>query len=176
MVKPLESHGLKNLGPIVLPSIAILISLGALYFSWKQSNDEHSQLLLSLKPSLNFTTAPDADELPVGLNVENAGPGPATIKSVTWYVNKTPYRDVKEALGLDDFPDVHTLELEEGDTLAVGETEWLVKFSKKPRGQKEEAELDDFIDKIDHVAVKIEFYPVLGGDLYRKCSRKDWCD
>jgi hypothetical protein len=62
--------------------IAVLVSVVALCFSGLQWRDSHSQLLLSMKPSITLSTDTDPDELPVGISVENAGPGPARIKSV----------------------------------------------------------------------------------------------
>jgi hypothetical protein len=128
-----------------------------------------------LKPSINFTTAEDEDDPPVGISIENAGPGPALIKSVTWYVNKQPFKDVDKAMKLDDFPNVHSLELEQGDTLGVGETDWLVRYVKKPHGTAEENELDNYIDELDKTAVKVEFCPVTGADCGEKCSTAGLC-
>jgi hypothetical protein len=166
----------KRVLTIFLPAIAITISLIALYFSWQQSRDLHNQLLLSMKPSLNFMTAEDADDPPVGISIANAGPGPAIIKSVTWFVDRKPFSDVNQAMNLESLADVHSLELQQGDTLGVGETEWLVKYTKKPHGKQEETELNDFIDKIDHTAVEVEFCPVIGTSCGKKCSTKGWCE
>lgn len=130
-----------------------------------------------MKPSINITTAEDVDDPPVGISVQDAGPGPAIIRKITWFVNKKPYDDVKEAMDLDGLPHVHSFEIEPGDTLAIGETEWLVKFLKNPREKKnDDDEMDQFTDKIDQTAVLVEFCPVIGTDCGKKCSRKGWCD
>jgi hypothetical protein len=160
----------------LLPTVAVVISLFALYFSWQQSHDIHNQLLLSMKPSLNFMVAEDADDLPVGISIENAGPGPARIKSITWFVDRKPFDDVNKAMDLESMVDVHSLEIDEGDTLGVGETDWLLKYSKKPHGREEEEEINNFIDRIDHTAVEVEFCPVLGNECGKKCSTKGWCE
>ncbi len=162
--------------PKTLSVVAILISLGALLFSALQWHDAHSQLLLSMKPSVNFMNQNDPDEFPVGISIDNAGPGPAKIKSVTYFIDKKPVGDVDRATEFADLEDIQFLELEEGETLAAGGKEWLLKMSKRPHSKEEQKELDNFIDVISHhLAVEVEFCPVISGDCGKKCSTKDWC-
>ncbi len=159
---------------------AIVISLFAVIFTGLQWRESHNQLLLAMKPSINILTETDP-ETSAGISIQNAGPGPAKIKSITYFVNKKPVADAEKALEFAKVPkitdDVYTLELEEGDTLGVGQTEWLIKYAKKPRGKNQQEELDKFLDFIDQdVAIQVEFCPVLGNDCAKKCSRTNWCD
>jgi hypothetical protein len=160
------------------PSVlAIAISLVALCFSALQWHEAHSELLLSMKPSVNFTNEDDIDEGAVGISIDNAGPGPAKIKSVTYFIDKKPVGDVEKATDFTNVDDVHFLELDEGDTLGVGAKDWLLKYSKKPHGKKDQQQLDDFLDVLDHhLAVQVEFCPVLNGECGKKCSTKGWCE
>jgi hypothetical protein len=131
-----------------------------------------------MKPSVNFMNQNDSDELPVGISIENAGPGPAQIKSISYFVDKKPVGDVDKAIEQTGLEEIQFLELEEGDTLAVGGKEqWLLKMSKKPHGKEEQKELDHFIDVISHhLAIEVEFCPVVsGGNCGKKCSTKGWC-
>jgi hypothetical protein len=73
-----------------------------------------------MKPSVNFTNEDDIDEGAVGISIDNAGPGPAKIKSVTYFIDKKPVGDVEKATDFANLDDVHFLELDEGDTLGVG--------------------------------------------------------
>jgi len=133
--------------------LSILIAVAAAAFTGMQWHEAHNQLLLSMTPSINFYTEDDPDEPPVGVAINNAGPGPAVIKSITYYVDRKPLRDVNEAIDYSKLnPDqIEYVELEENDTLAVTEKVWLLKYHK-PRGGKvkqKEKELDDFVDFID---------------------------
>jgi len=160
-----------------LSGFAIVISLVAACFTGLQWREAHRQLVSSMRPSINFMSEDDPDELPNGIGVENAGPGPAIIKSVTYFVDKKPVGDVNKAVDFANLEDVHVLDLEDGETLAVGKTEWLMKYTKKPRGKQDQAAQDKFLDLIDHhLAVEVRFCPVLSDDCGKKCSTKDWCD
>lgn len=157
-----------------LSVIAALISLGTLWFVARQQSDSHNQLLLSMKPSVDFYTELDTDDLPVGIRIDNSGPGPATIKSTTYYVDHKPVGDVGDATA--KFPNTRINELEEGDTLGVGEHFWLLGYSKKPHAKTDEKELNDFVDFIDHhLGVEVESCPVLPGKCSIKCSTKGRC-
>ena len=68
----------------------------------------------------------------------NAGPGPAAIKAITFYVDRKPVADADE-MGR-TYAKLPAAELdyqimEPGDTLAVGEKIWLISY-RKPRGGK----------------------------------------
>ncbi len=155
---------------------AFLISLVALVFTGLQWRESHNQLLLSMKPSVDFDTETDIDDLPVGISIGNAGPGPAIIKSIGYYVDKKFVGDVDKLVDFAKLNYIPTFDYEEGDTLAVGERHWLLSYRDKPRGKKEEKELDDFVDFIDHhLAVEVQFCPALPGQCSTKCSTKGWC-
>ncbi len=159
-----------------LSVVATVLSLIAVIFTGFQLRVSNNQLLLSMKPSINITTV--TEDIPAGISVEDAGPGPAKIKSVTYFVNGLPVKDASEAVEVANVPDldVDTLELDEGDTLGVGQTEWLIECRKKPRSKKEQEQLDSFYDFLSHhVAIEVAFCPVLGSDCAKKCSVKKWC-
>ena len=133
-----------------------------------------------MKPSVDFMIADDPDDLPVGISLQNAGPGPARIKSVLYFVDRKPVGDVEKATDFETFKgDVHFTEFDEGDTLGVEATQWLLKYVPKPHAKQKdkEDEVDDFLDVIDHhLAVQVEFCPVMTGECGKRCSTKGWCD
>jgi hypothetical protein len=91
-------------------------------FTGLQWWEAHTQLLLAVKPSVDFYTANDPDSPPVGIAISNAGPGPAIVKSVTFYVDRKSVRDAEEA-GITyanlSQAELDYYELEPEDTLAV---------------------------------------------------------
>lgn len=76
--------------------LPIVISLGAVFFTGLQWWETHTQVLLSVKPSVDFYTGSDPDTPPVGIEITNAGPGPAIVRSVTFYVDRKSVRDAEE--------------------------------------------------------------------------------
>jgi hypothetical protein len=161
---------------LLLAALALVISVIALYFTALQSKDTHNQLLLSMKPSGDFDTETDTDDLPVGITLSNAGPGPAVIKSLTYYVDKKVIGDVDKLIDFANLDNVPTYNLEDGDTLAVGESHWLVSYKDKPHGKDDQQQLDKFVDYLEHhLAIEVQFCPVLPGECATKCSSKDWC-
>lgn len=61
------------------------------------------QLELYMKPSVNFDTETDTEDRytqhnPVGIAIDNSGPAPTRIKSITYYVDRKPVRDISEAI------------------------------------------------------------------------------
>ncbi|MHB8214871.1 MAG: hypothetical protein ACYDDS_02220 [Candidatus Sulfotelmatobacter sp.] len=161
----------------ILSVIAMLISLIAVCFTGLQWREAHAQLLLSMKPSVNLPTEDDINEGAVGIALNNSGPGPAKIKSINYFIDRKLVGDVNKALDFSNLgPDVHFLEWEEDGTLGVGEKQWLLKWSKRPHTKKDQQELDEFVNLIDHrLAVQVEFCPVLAGDCSKRCSTKGWC-
>ena len=71
--------------------------LPAVFFTGLQWWETHTQVLLAVKPSVDFYIGSDPDSPPVGIAISNAGPGPATIKSVMFYVDRKSVRDAEEA-------------------------------------------------------------------------------
>jgi len=170
-----------------LSGIAIAISLIALIFTglqlWVSRGQllvSQNQLLLSMKPSVNFDTENVSDDPPVGIKVDDAGPGPAVIKSFTYYLDRKPVGskgdDALETAGLSDSAEIINLDLEVGDTLAVNENEWLIAFKTKPRSSRQIKEIEQLADLLDkRLAIEIEFCPVLGGKCESKCSTTGMC-
>ncbi len=81
-----------------------------------------NQVLLSVKPSVDFYTGDDPDTPPVGIQITNAGPGLAIIKSVTFYGDRKSVRDAEEAgitYGGLSQAELDFYELEPDDTLAL---------------------------------------------------------
>ena len=160
----------------ILSVLAIFISLGAAVFAGLQWRESHNLLLLSMKPSVEFELEDDPDDLPVGINIQNSGPGPAVIKSVTYYVDKKVIGDVDKVVDFENLQNVPTYDFDEGDTLAVGEHHFLLSYKNKHHGKDEQKQLDQFVDLIDHhLAAEVVFCPVLPGDCFSKCSTKGWC-
>jgi hypothetical protein len=136
-----------------LSVVAVVISLVALVFTGLQWRESHNLLLLSMKPSVDFELEDDPDDLPVGFNIQNSGPGPAVIKSITYYADKKVIGDVNKLADFEDLQNIATYDFDEGDTLAVGERHWLLSYKSKPNGKDEEKKLNEFVDLILHSAV-----------------------
>jgi len=132
--------------------IALAISFVAAVFAgleWYDNHiarlDSHNQLVWSMKPSITFTTG-DVDDKSVGVRLENAGPGIAVIKSISYFVDRRSLKDADEAV--EQFDNVNTFDVDQGDPLAVGEKIWLLRHSAKTHGKKDEAELEKFEDMV----------------------------
>ena len=133
--------------------LSLLISLAAAGFTGMQWYENRGALLLSTKPHVDFDVESDPDEPQLGIAISNAGPGPATIKSVIFYVDRKSVQDAEEAgmtYGKLSKSELEYYELEPGDTLAVGEKVWLISY-RKPKGgkinQKYREKFADFIDQ-----------------------------
>jgi len=154
---------------------SIVMSLAAALFTGLQWREAHNQLALSMKPSIDFDTEDDPDDPPIGIAIANSGPGPAVIKSVSYYVDRKPVKDAEEAAqnGKLDVDDLSAFEFDEGDTLAVGEKEWLFRYRKTSKPDQAQAErYADFVG--EHLAIEAEFCSVLG-DCWIKCSTRGRC-
>ena len=160
--------------------LSLLIALAAAGFTGMLWYETREALLLSTKPHVDFSVESDPDELPVGIAIRNAGPGPATIKSVTFYVDRKSVQDAEEAgttYGKFGEGELGFYELEPGDTLAVGEKVWLIDY-RKPRGGKlNQKNLEKFADFIDqNLAILVTFCSIIREDIcWAKCSTKDRC-
>ena len=147
---------------------------------YDQRNEARSLLLLSTKPHVDFQIENDPDQLPVGIAVKNAGPGPADIRSVTFYVDRKPVADAEEAgntIGKLSLSELDYEIFDPDDTLAVGETAWLIRY-RKPRGGKiNQKNLEHFADFVDqNLAIEIQFCSTIREDLcWTKCSTKGRC-
>ena len=154
----------------------IVISLAAALFTGLQWRETHNQLALSMKPAVDFDTADDPDDPPVGIAISNAGPGPAVIKSVEFYVDRKPVKDAEEAAqrGQLDVEQLNAFEFDEGDTLAVGQKEWLFRYRKTSKpDEAQAARYADFVG--GRLGIEAEFCSVLG-DCWIKCSTRGRCE
>lgn len=98
---------------------------------------------------MDFQIGNDPDEMPVGIAIRNAGPGPADIRSVVFYVDRKSVTDAEEAgntYGKLSDSELDYDQFDPDDTLAVGETAWLIQY-RKPRGGKiNQKNLEKFAD------------------------------
>jgi hypothetical protein len=161
-------------------ALSIIIAVAAAGFSGLQWYEARNGLLLSTRPHVDFDTEDDPDTPPIGIAISNAGPGPAIIKSVMFYVDRKPVRDAEEAgttYANLSMSELDYKELEPDDTLAVNEEVWLIRY-RKPRGgkinQKNSEKFADFIDQ--HLAIEVTFCSTIREDLcWQKCSTKGRC-
>ena len=155
-----------------LSIFAVVFAGLAAAFTGLQWYESRQHDALSLKPSVDFYTQDQVDIKPVGLAIENHGPGPAIIKSVTYYVNREPVKDADEAMTYGKFnvDFNHGVELEEGDAVGVGEKDWIIDYRAN-----EKKELDRFLDFLDqNLAAEIE-YCSLAGECQKICSTRGRC-
>jgi hypothetical protein len=154
----------------------IVISVAAALFTGLQWRETHNQLALSMKPAVDFDTEDDPDDPPVGIVIANSGPGPAVIKSISYYVDRKLVKGPEEAaqLGKLDVEELSAFEFDEGDTLAVGQKEWLFRYRKMSKPDERQAQrYADFVGS--HLGIEAEFCSVLG-DCWIKCSTRGRCE
>lgn len=157
--------------------MSILIAVAAAGFTGLQWYEAHQQLLLSMKPSVDFDTEDDPESPPIGIAIRNEGPGPAIVQSLKYHVDRKQVKDLAEAAtdGNISSDQIDSFEFDPDDTLAVGEKEWLVKYHKPRGGQANPKDADHFADFINQrLAIQVEFCSVMG-DCWIKCSKKDQC-
>jgi hypothetical protein len=109
------------LASVIVLALSAVATLGVSLWS---AHDTREALVLSNRPHVDFDTEADADTPPVGIAITNAGPGPALIKSITFYVDRKPVADADDA-GLNyahlSKAELDYQELEPGDTLGINE-------------------------------------------------------
>jgi len=156
--------------------IAILISaLISAFFSGLQYQDAHDQLRFATKPSVDFDVEDEPSAPPMGIAIENGGPGPATIKSISIYVDRKPVKDWKEATDIAKINANHTMhfDFDLDDTLAVNEKDWLIQLKHSANVNPNESnEFANFID--DRVGIEV-FYCSKLGECGSKCSTNGRC-
>jgi hypothetical protein len=162
------------------PIASIVIALAAAAFTGLQWLETRDQAFLTTKPHVNFDIENDPDQPTVGIAITNAGPGPASIKAITFYVDRKPVADADQ-MG-QSYAKLSPAELdyqimEPDDTLAVGERVWLISY-RKPRGgkinQANKSGFADFIEK--SAAIEVEFCSVIREHAcWTKCSDKGRC-
>ena len=135
------------------------------------------QLFLATKPHVDFDIEDDSDEPMVGIAIKNAGPGPAVIKAITFYVDRKPVADADDmgrTYAKLPAAELHYQIMEPGETLEVGETVWPISYRKPRAGkvnQATKAAFGDFLDK--SAAIEIEFCSVIREtECWTKCSER----
>jgi len=106
------------------------------------------------------------------LAITNSGPGIARIKSIVYYVDRKSVKDPDEALRYGKLnPDLnHGVEFEDDDSLAVGQTDWLIDYRTKNK-----EELDRFSQFLDEQLAAEVNYCSVDGECWKKCSYKGRC-
>jgi hypothetical protein len=144
--------------------IAAGIALAAVMTSCNQSKDAHLQLLRQFSASVSFAINKQAGKHRLGIGIENAGPGVAHVKSVTYYVDGKRTEDISNELerrGMDTNRD-------EGETFGAhdyigpGATKWLIDYRSK--GPEDEQRVGNLI--LDHIQAAVEYC-----DANDKCER-----
>ena len=146
-----------------------------------QRREARENLILSTKPHVDFEVNDDPDEPPVGIAIRNAGPGPAVIKAVTFYVDRKAVQNADEVAKnyAKLSPDEYTYyEFGRSDTLAANEKECLIQYRKPRKGKIYDQKLDRFSDFVDQrLGIKVTFCsPVQEDRCWPKSSSKDGCD
>ena len=100
---------------------SILIALAAAGFTGLQWHEAHNQLLLTLKPHVDFDTEDEPDFPPVGIAIINEGPGHALVKSLAYFVDEKPVKDLNEAMtvGKISQDQMHYFQFEPDDVMPV---------------------------------------------------------
>jgi hypothetical protein len=158
-----------------LSGVSTVIAGLAATFTGFQYRDSHRALFVT--PHVDFETEDDPDYPPMGLAIENEGPGPAVIKTLTLYVDRVAMKDTDEALeyGKINSDVVDYFTLDPGDTMALGEKDWLLRYVKPPRKKIKQKDIDDFAEFLDeHVTVYVEYCSVMGNCTSR-CSINGRC-
>ncbi|HWK47047.1 MAG TPA: hypothetical protein VNT30_20160 [Stellaceae bacterium] len=158
----------------IISSVSATVTVFAVVFAGLQWIDARQQGNLSMKPLVNFYIQDDDTDpkAKVGLAIENNGPGPAIIKSVSYFVDRKPVKDADEALRYGKLnPDHdHGDQFDDDDALASGRIIWLIDYQTKDK--KEMARFIDFLD--EHLALEISYCSVKD-ECARKCSDKRRC-
>jgi hypothetical protein len=141
-----------------------------------QRYEARENLVLSTKPHVDFEIEDDPDEPPVGVAIRNAGPGPAIIKSVTFFVDRKAVRDADDVATtyakLTDKEYTYN-EFDPYDSLAGQEKVWLLSYAL--RGNKmDKQRISKFTDSIgQRLGIKVTFYSVIREALCStKCTNK----
>lgn len=158
---------------------SILIALVAAGFTGLQWHEAHNQLQLTLKPHVDFDTEDETDFPPFGIAIINEGPGPAVVKSLAYFLDRKPMKDLDAAAtaGNVSLDHLRYFSMDPGDVMAVQEKDWLLQFKPahgKKANPKDTDHFADFID--DHLAIEVTFCSVVDETAcWTKCSAKDQC-
>jgi hypothetical protein len=129
---------------------------------------------LSMTPLVGSYIQDDVAESPLGVFVENSGPGVAQVKSIAYYVDGHRIESLGEALAAAHVQPraEHDWELEPNDSLGVGREVWIVQF----RFRKNADQAGTFADFLsDRFGIQIEYCAVDGKHCRTTCSLKDRC-
>jgi hypothetical protein len=150
----------------------LAISLAAAGFTGLQWFEARHQTQLANVSSIGFDIDTDPTERRLGISVRNAGPGIATVRSVSYYVDRKRIEDINAALEKAQLLADHEvgIDMESGEPLAAGETVWVLDYRPKRNDEKQRAM--DFIEK--HFSVGVE-YCAANGQCSRTCSTVDQC-
>jgi hypothetical protein len=114
---------------IIISIIAAVFAGGATVFAGLQWLEARQQRLLTFQASIGFEIDTDLTQRRLGIAIHNVGPGIASLRSVTYYmdhkaVNDSEFDDALTAVRLDPDREVGLI-LEPGEPLAVGQISWL---------------------------------------------------
>ena len=154
--------------------VALLVSIISAGFTYRQMHDAQTATVLGMKPSVDFYTGDDDDMPTAGIRIMNGGPGVATIKGLTYYVDRKPVSDQDAAAERFKAASdkVRYFSFDNGDSLAVNEKPWLFYIRRR---EVTKQQFENFIDFIDnHVAIKVE-YCSEQGECWPKCSTPHMC-
>jgi predicted naringenin-chalcone synthase len=136
--------------------VALAVSIASAVFAGAaavtacfQAWDAHQLLRRQFATSVSFAINTQAGRHRLGIGIENAGPGVARIKSVSYYVDgklTNEIADDLEKLGMDPSRD-------EGFTLGPGGVKWIIDYRGKTR--EDEQRIANLI--ADHVQVAVEY-------------------
>jgi hypothetical protein len=149
---------------------AIGISVVALGLSGVEFYENHERTIAWDTPRVKVEQDLDPDDPLIGVKIVNLGTAPAAIKGLTFYIDRKP-GDVDDVIDEGKLTDVGTYEFDGDDTLAVGESEWLL--SKSTKDKKDVDRFVEFIDK--HVAVQTNVCSITTGKCEIRCSAEEWC-
>jgi hypothetical protein len=77
----------------VAAALGAIVQAGFLGLQWRETRE---QAFLASKPHVDFDIESDFDEPMVRIAITNAGPGPAAIKAITFYVDRKPVADAED--------------------------------------------------------------------------------
>jgi hypothetical protein len=159
-------------GKVRVDWIALVVSIAAVGFSGLQWYETKKGTQLANSAALGFEIDTQLEKNRYGIGVRNAGPGVARIRAVAFYVDRKKVDDlvdVMEAAGLDSQRD-YGVELDVGDALAPGDTNWFVNY--RPRNKQDGDKAETFIE--DHLQVAVD-YCTANGECSRMCSQAGGC-
>src|SRR5579862_5920802 len=140
--------------------IPTLISVLATAFTAAQWLEAREQRHLAFDAALVFDVDTLRQKHRVGIGIRNVGPGVARISSVKYFVDRKPVDDPNAVLGegkLDSNRD-SGVTLDRGDSMAAGETDWLIDYRAGRRADEDRAV--DFVE--NHLQIAIEYCSAAG--------------